>query len=101
MIPSSFVEPFVKGDIMPVLFIAVLLGSALSLAQARGKPIVSFLDSVSVALFGMLRIFMYFAPLAALSSIAFTLGKYGLITLLHLSKLVSSVDILIILFVLA
>ncbi len=87
MIPTSFVEPFVKGDIMPVLFIAVLLGAALSLAQARGKPIVSFLDSVSVALFGMVRIIMYFAPLAALSSMAFTVGKYGLRTLLDLGQL--------------
>ena len=101
MIPTSFVEPFVKGDIMPVLFIAVLLGAALSLAQARGKPIVSFLDSVSVALFGMVRIIMYFAPLAALSSMAFTVGKYGLRTLLDLGQLVASVYIVSILFVLA
>src|ERR1700731_736318 len=45
IIPTSFVEPFVKGDIMPVLFIAVLLGVALALAQSGGKPIVSFLES--------------------------------------------------------
>src|SRR3979411_285520 len=45
IIPPSFVDPFVKGDIMPFLFIAVLLGFALALAQSRGKPLVSFLDS--------------------------------------------------------
>jgi aerobic C4-dicarboxylate transport protein len=100
MIPTSFVEPFVKGDIMPVLFIAVLLGVALSLAQTRGKPIVSFLDSASVALFGMVRIIMYFAPLAALCAMAFTVGKYGLRTLLDLGQLVASVYIVSILFVL-
>ena len=61
IIPSSFVEPFVKGEIMPVLFIAVLLGLALSAAQARGRPLVSFLEAASVALFGMVRIIMYFA----------------------------------------
>ena len=99
MIPTSFVEPFVKGDIMPVLFIAVLLGIALSLAQSRGKPIVSFLDSASVALFGMVRIIMYFAPLAALCAMAFTVGKYGLRTLLDLGQLVASVYIVSILFV--
>jgi aerobic C4-dicarboxylate transport protein len=99
MIPTSFVEPFVKGDIMPVLFIAVLLGTALSLAQARGKPIVSFLDSASVALFGMVRLIMYFAPLAALCAMAFTVGKYGLRTLLDLGQLVASVYIVSILFV--
>jgi aerobic C4-dicarboxylate transport protein len=99
MIPTSFVEPFVKGDIMPVLFIAVLLGTALSLAQARGKPIVSFLDSASVALFGMVRIIMYFAPLAALCAMAFTVGKYGVRTLLDLGQLVASVYLVSILFV--
>jgi len=99
MIPTSFVEPFVKGDIMPVLFIAVLLGLALALAQSRGKPIVSFLDSASVALFGMVRIVMNFAPLAALCAMAFTVGKYGLKTLLDLGQLVASVYIVSVLFV--
>jgi len=99
MIPTSFVEPFVKGDIMPVLFIAVLLGTALALAQVRGRPIVAFLDSASVALFGMVRIIMYFAPLAALCAMAFTVGKYGLRTLLDLGQLVASVYLVSILFV--
>src|SRR5260370_18735033 len=93
IIPTSFVEPFVKGDILPVLFIAVLMGFALALAQSRGKPIVLFLDSASVALFGMVRIIMYFAPLAALCPMAFTVGKYGLKTLLALGHLIASVYI--------
>ncbi|MBB5047294.1 Na+/H+-dicarboxylate symporter [Rhodopseudomonas rhenobacensis] len=99
MIPTSFVEPFVKGDILPVLFIALLLGMALSLAQSRGKPIVSFLESISVALFGMVRIIMYVAPLAAFCAMAFTVGKYGLGTLLDLGQLVASVYVVSILFV--
>jgi len=100
MIPKSFVAPFVTGDIMPVLFIAVLLGIALSLAGARGKPIVSFLDSASVALFGMVRLIMYAAPVAAGCAMAFTVGKYGLRTLLDLGQLVASVYIVSFLFIL-
>jgi Na+/H+-dicarboxylate symporter len=99
MIPTSFVEPFVKGDIMPVLFIAVLMGLALAMARTRGQPMVSFLDSASVALFGMVRIIMYFAPLAALCAMAFTVGKYGLRTLADLGQLVASVYIVSVLFV--
>src|SRR5580692_6967449 len=64
IIPNSFVEPFVKGDIMPVLFVALLLGLGLSLVQERGKPIVVFMESAAAALFGMVRIIMYFAPVA-------------------------------------
>ncbi len=99
IIPKSFVEPFVQGDILPVLFIAVLLGTALSFAQERGKPIVAFLDAASVALFGMVRIIMYFAPIAALCAMAFTVGKYGPKTLLNLGELVASIYIVSILFV--
>lgn len=99
MIPTSFVEPFVKGDIMPVLFIAVLLGLGLSLAQTRGKPMVAFLELASVALFAMVRIIMQFAPIAALCAMAFTVGKYGLRTLLDLGQLVASVYVVSILFV--
>ena len=100
IIPNSFVEPFVKGDIMPILFIAVLLGLGLSLAQERGKPVVVFLESASSALFGIVRIIMYCAPFAALCAMAFTVGKYGLRTLLDLGQLVASVYIVCVLFVL-
>jgi aerobic C4-dicarboxylate transport protein len=99
IIPSSFVEPFVKGDIMPVLFVAVLMGLGLSLAQERGKPVVVFLESASAALFGMVRIIMYCAPIAAFCAMAFTVGKYGLRTLIDLGQLVASVYIVSILFV--
>src|SRR5271155_1906433 len=100
IIPASFVEPFVKGDIMPILFVAVLLGLGLSLAQVRGKPVVVFLESAAAALFGMVRIIMYCAPIAAFCAMAFTVGKYGLRTLLDLGQLVASVYIVSILFVL-
>ena len=101
IVPSSFVEPFVKGDIMPVLFVAVLLGLGLSMAQDRGKPVVVFLEAAAAALFGMVRIIMYCAPIAALCAMAFTVGKYGLRTLLDLGQLVASVYIVSILFVFA
>ena len=100
MIPASFVEPFVTGDIMPVLFVALLLGSALSVAGDRVTPVVSLLDAAAVALFGMVRIIMYFAPIAALCAMAFTVGKYGARTLFDLIELVISVGLVSILFVL-
>jgi aerobic C4-dicarboxylate transport protein len=99
MIPTSLVEPFVKGDIMPVLFVAVLLGLSLSLSEARCKPVVAFLEAASVALFGMVRIIMYFAPIAAFCAMAFTVGKYGLRTLFDLGQLVAAVYLVSFLFV--
>src|SRR3569623_845312 len=98
-IPKSVLDPLVHVDILPVLLIAILLGVALSFAGERGKPIVSFLDSASVALFGMVRIIMYFAPIAAGCAMAFTIGKYGSKTLVDLGELVLSIYIVSILFV--
>jgi Na+/H+-dicarboxylate symporter len=61
---------------------------------------VAFLESASVALFAMVRIIMQFAPIAALCAMVFTVGKYGLRTLLDLGQLVASVYVVSILFVL-
>jgi aerobic C4-dicarboxylate transport protein len=100
IVPTSFVEPFVRGDILPVLFLAVLLGFGLSLARLNVKPIVTFLEAATAALFGMVRIIMVFAPIAAFCAMAFTVGKYGLRTLLDLGQLVASVYLVSFLFVL-
>ena len=80
------------GDIRRLLFIALLLGMALSLAGSRGRPMVAFLESASVALFDMVRIIIVFAPIAALCAMAFTVGKYGLKTLLDLGQLAGFIE---------
>jgi aerobic C4-dicarboxylate transport protein len=99
IVPSNFIEPFARGDILPVLFLALLLGFSLTLAGEKGRPFVQVLDSVAVALFGMVRLIMYFAPLAALCAMAFTVGKYGFGALLDLGELVASVYLVSIAFV--
>jgi aerobic C4-dicarboxylate transport protein len=99
IIPNNFIEPFARGDILPVLFLALLLGCSLTLAGEKGKPLVQFFDAVAAALFGMVRLIMYFAPLGALCAMAFTIGKYGFGALLELGQLVVSVYIVSILFV--
>lgn len=99
IVPDSFVGAFTRGDILPVLFLAVLFGLALCQLGERAKPLVSLLDVAVHGFFGVVRIIMYFAPLAALGAIAFTIGKYGLHTMLQLGQLVAGVYIVSILFV--
>jgi Na+/H+-dicarboxylate symporter len=99
IVPDSFVGAFTRGDILPVLFLAVLFGLALCQLGERAKPLVNLLDIAVHGLFGVVRIIMYFAPLAALGAIAFTIGKYGLHTLLQLGQLVAGVYVVSILFV--
>jgi aerobic C4-dicarboxylate transport protein len=91
IIPGTFVDPFAKGEILQVLFIAILLGLAICQVGERVKPVVSLLDQVAKALFGMVRVIMYAAPIAAFAAMAFTVGKFGLRTLLDLGGFVLAV----------
>ncbi len=99
IIPSTFLDPFAKGEILQVLFVAILFGLALCRFGERSKPLVGLLEQVSTGLFGMVRIIMYFAPVGAFGAMAFTIGKYGARTLLDLGELVLSVYLVCILFV--
>jgi aerobic C4-dicarboxylate transport protein len=91
IIPTTFVDPFVKGEVLQILFVAVLFGLALCQIGDRAKPLVSILDQVAKALFAMVRVVMYFAPIGAGAAIAFTVGKFGVKTLIDLGQFVFAV----------
>jgi Na+/H+-dicarboxylate symporter len=99
IIPNSFIDPFVRGDILPVLFIALLLGVALSAAGEKGDPVIKVLDACTTALFGMVKIIMYFAPIAALCAMGFTVGKYGVKSLVDLGQLIGAVALVSVAFI--
>ncbi|OYR30934.1 C4-dicarboxylate transporter DctA [Brucella pseudogrignonensis] len=99
IIPQTFLSPFVSGEILPVLFVAVLFGLALCKIGDKAKPLIGLLETASYALFGMVNIIMRFAPLGAAGAMAFTIGKYGIGSLLELGQLVLAVYIVSILFV--
>ena len=87
IIPSTVVGAFAEGNILQVLFIAVLFGFSLTWLGARGKPLVDLIDLISRMLFGAVAIVMWAAPLGAFGAIAFTVGKYGAASLWSLGKL--------------
>jgi aerobic C4-dicarboxylate transport protein len=90
IIPNTFVDAFAKGEILQVLLIAILFGFALSLLGERGRPITKFIDDISHVIFGVVGIIMKVAPLGAFGAMAFTIGKYGVASLLPLMKLMGS-----------
>src|SRR5437764_2788153 len=100
MVPSNFVGAIAQGDLLPVLVIAILFGFALCQMGERGQRLVSLIDDATHALFGIVRIVMYVAPLAAFGAIAFTIGKFGFGILASLGQLVASIYLTSILFVL-
>ena len=100
MIPSNMVGAVAQGDLLPVLVMSVLFGFALIHMGERGQRLVGVIDDFMHALFGIVRIVMYLAPLAAFAAMAFTIGKFGFGMLASLGKLLASVYLTSILFVL-
>jgi Na+/H+-dicarboxylate symporter len=100
MVPTNLVGDLAKGEIMPVLIMAVLFGFALCRMGERGQRLVAMIDDFTHAIFGVVRIIMYLAPIAAFAAMAFTVGQFGFGSLASLGKLLASVYITLILFVL-
>jgi len=99
IIPTTVFDAFAKGDILQVLLVSLLFGFALSLAGQRGKPLLEFLDNLTRIVFGVVAIVMRFAPIGAFGAMAFTIGKYGLASLGPLVKLIVTLYVTSILFV--
>jgi len=99
IIPNTVIDAFAKGDILQVLLVAILFGFALSLLGERGRPVTKLIDEVSHAFFGMVNIIMKIAPIGAFGAMAFTIGKYGIDSLLPLAKLMGSFYLTCFLFV--
>lgn len=99
IIPDSFLSAFVHGEILQVLFVAVLLGIAAAGMGAAGKPIVKLANDVAHVFFGVVGIVMRAAPIGAFGAMAFTIGKYGIGTLGNLAKLMAAFYVTALLFV--
>ena len=90
IIPNTAVDAFAKGDILQVLLFAILFGFALSMLGERGRPVTKLIDDLSHVVFGVVGIVMKVAPIGAFGAMAFTIGKFGLASLLPLLKLMGS-----------
>ena len=88
---KNIFESFAKGDVLQILFFAVLFGIGLSKMGSSGVSLISTFDKLSKVLFNIMKIIMKLAPLGAFGGMAFTIGTYGLHTLLPLGKLMLSV----------
>jgi aerobic C4-dicarboxylate transport protein len=99
VIPATIVGAFAEGNVLQVLFIAVLFGAALSRLGQRGRPLISILDAACAALFRGVGIVMWAAPLGVLGAIAFTVGRFGTGTLWSLGQLLISFYVTCLIFV--
>lgn len=78
IIPDTFLGAFVSGDLLQVLFVAILVAFAIAAMGERGKPILHVVDSTSGVFFSVMRILVRVAPVGAFGAMGFTVGSYGL-----------------------
>src|SRR5213596_3423650 len=99
IVPSSIVDAFAKGDILQIVFFSILFGVAMAGLSAYSRPLVEFLDRLLQVFFRITAIIMVVAPIGAFGAMAFTVGNFGVRTLLPLGRLMLDVYLTMFLFV--
>ncbi|EKP0276509.1 dicarboxylate/amino acid:cation symporter [Aeromonas bestiarum] len=89
VIPGSVIGAFASGNILQVLLFAVLFGFSLHHIGEKGKLIFNVIDSFSQVIFGIINMIMRLAPVGAFGAMAFTIGKYGIGSLIQLGQLIA------------
>ena len=99
VIPVTVVDGFVRGDILQVLVVSLLFGVALLMQGDRAQMLVSAIEQLSHTLFVIVGMIMRLAPIGAFGAMAFTVGRYGVGSLLSLGKLMAGVYLTCLLFI--
>jgi aerobic C4-dicarboxylate transport protein len=99
IIPDTAISAFTSGEILQVLFVAILFGVALALIGEKGERILGSLRTLTAIVFRMVHILMYAAPIGAFGAMAFTIGQYGIGTLANLAGLIVTFYVTSLLFV--
>jgi aerobic C4-dicarboxylate transport protein len=91
VIPDTVIGAFARGDVLQVLFFSIILGIVLLRLGDRARPLVDLIATLSTALFEMVGLIMRLAPIGAFGAMAYTIGQYGIATLVSLAKLMLGV----------
>ncbi len=91
IVPSNVFESFTKGDLLQILFFAVLFSIALTKLKEKGKSMISAFESINAVLFNIIHIVMKVSPIAAFAGMSYTIGKFGFGTLIVLGKFMLAV----------
>jgi aerobic C4-dicarboxylate transport protein len=98
-VPSSAVDAFAKGDVLQVVFFAILFGVALASLGERGRSLTDILEKLSQVMFKIVGIVMKVAPIGAFGAMAYTIGAFGVRSLLPLGRLMLDVYLTMALFI--
>jgi aerobic C4-dicarboxylate transport protein len=99
IIPDTVVGAMAKGDLLPVLFFAVLFGLATASLGEKAAPVIKLFEQLTDIFFKIVNMIMKFSPIAAFGAMAYTIGQFGVGSLVNLGKLMGSIYLTMFLFV--
>jgi len=99
IIPNSIGDAFVTGNILQIILFAVLFGLALAQFRDRARPLVDMLDLGLHGIFGIVKFIMLLAPIGAFGAMAYTIGQYGIKSLIQLGQFTGEVWLVSIVFI--
>lgn len=99
IIPDSFIGAFANGQLLPVLLLAIMFGISLAHLGKKGKPVIELFEKLTEVFFGIVNIIMKVSPFAAFGAMAYTIGEFGIGSLLYLGKLMGSVYLTMAIFI--
>jgi aerobic C4-dicarboxylate transport protein len=99
IIPDNVIAAMSKGELLPILFFAVLFGLSLAAMGQKAQPVISLFDKLIQGFFGVVNMIMKVSPFAAFGAMSYTIGKFGIGSLFSLGKLMASVYITMALFI--
>ncbi|UOE76881.1 dicarboxylate/amino acid:cation symporter [Parageobacillus thermoglucosidasius] len=99
IIPDNVIGAFAKGELLPILFFAILFGLSTAALGEKAKPVVALFERLADIFFGVVNMVMKVSPIAAFGAMAYTIGTFGVGSLVSLGKLMGSVYITMALFI--
>lgn len=99
IIPSNFITPFIKGDVLQVLVMGMAIGFILLILGKCNSKLVYLIEKISEKIFTSMQIVMFASPIGVFGAIAFTVGKFGAQFLLPLLSLIAVFYVTVIFFV--
>jgi aerobic C4-dicarboxylate transport protein len=100
IIPETFIGAFAKGDLLQILLISILTGFAIARMGELGERINGVIETMAKIFFGTIAIIVRAAPVGAFGAMAFTVGAYGVGSLVNLVELIATFYLTSLLFVL-
>lgn len=100
IVPTNIVDSMAKGSLLQIVFYSTFFGIATAAAGKLGEPVVKLADSVMHIMFHFTNYVMRLAPIGVFATIAYTVGKYGLVMLIPLAKLILSLYLALVVFIL-